>query len=111
LYNAVIFPGLLGRIQELYKPLCEKLVAKKVAVEMFQRDALTFIELESIQMQTMTCKASEELLKILLHLPEDGTTALECFWEALKITNQQHIFLWLMYPGKIENNVIDVSFC
>ena len=99
--NAVIFPGLLCRIQELYPLLCEKLVAKKVAVEMFQRDALTFRELESIQMQKNPYEASEELLKVLLRLPEDATTALECFFEALKTTNQQHIFLWIMYPGKI----------
>ena len=102
MYDAVICPGLLRRIQELYPLLCEKLVAKKVAVEMFQRDALTIRELESIQMQKNPYKASEELLKILLRLPADATTALECFLETLKITNQQHIFLWIMYPGKIQ---------
>ena len=100
-YGAIC-PGLLHRIQELYPLLCEKLVAKKVAVEMFQRDALTFKELESIQMQKKTHKASEKLLKVLLRLPEDATTALECFLDTLKLTNQQHIFLWIMYPGKIQ---------
>ena len=94
---------MLRRIQELYPQLCEKLVAKKVAVEMFQRDALTFRELESIQMQKKPHKASEELLKVLLRLPEDATTALECFLDTLKITHQQHIFLWIMYPGKIQD--------
>jgi hypothetical protein len=102
LNDAVICAGLLRRIQELYPMLCEKLVAKKVAVEMFQRDALTFKELESIQMLKKTHKASEELLKILLQLPEQATSAFECFLEALKMTNQQHIFLWIMYPGKIQ---------
>ena len=102
MYIAVIFVGLLRRIEELYKPLCEKLVAKKVAVEMFQRDALLLRELESIQVQKKPYKASEELLHILLQLPEDEVTVLDRFLEALKITNQQHIFLWLMYPGKIE---------
>jgi hypothetical protein len=101
LYVAVVFAGLLRRIKELYQLLCEKLVAKKVAVEMYQRDALTFRELESIQMQKKPYKASEELLNILLELPEDATTVLELFLEALKMTNQQHIFLWLMYPGKV----------
>ena len=100
--KTVVFPGLLRRIQELYPMLCEKLVAKKVAVEMFQRDALTFRELESIQMRKKPHKASEKLLQVLLRLPEDTTTALECFFEALKTTNQQHIFLWIMYPGKIQ---------
>ena len=100
-YITVICQGLRRRVQELYSLLCEKLVAKKVAVEMFQRDALTFRELESIQMEK-THKASEELLKVLLRLPEDATTALDCFLETLKITNQQHIFLWIMYPGMIQ---------
>lgn len=59
LYIAVIFVGLLRRIKELYQPLCEKLVAKKVAVEMFQRDALLLRELESIQVQKKPYKASE----------------------------------------------------
>jgi hypothetical protein len=92
----------LHRIKELFPLLCEKLVAKKVAVEMFQRDVLTFRELESIQLHKNTYKASEELLKILLRLPEDAMTAVECFLETLKTTNQQHIFLWIMYPGKIQ---------
>ena len=68
---------------------------------MFQRDALTISELESIQMQKKPIKAADELLKILLRLPEDATTSLDCFLDTLKITNQQHIFLWLMYHGKI----------
>jgi hypothetical protein len=112
LYIAGICPGLLLlRIQELYPLLCEKLVAKTVAVEMFQRDALTFRELESIQMQSTPHTACDELLKVLLQLPEDATTALECFLETLKITNQQDIFLWIMHRGKIQElNVIDISF-
>ena len=68
---------------------------------MFQRDALTISELESIQMQKKPIKAADELLKILLRLPEDATTSLDCFLDTLKITNQQHIYLWLMYRGKI----------
>jgi hypothetical protein len=102
LYNAVICSGLLLRIQELYPSLCEKLVAGKVAVEMFQRDALTFSELESIQMQKVPSKASEEVLNVLLRLPEHATTVLDCFLETLKITNQQHILLWIIYPGKVQ---------
>jgi hypothetical protein len=98
----VICPGFLSRIQELYPLLCEKLVAKKVAAGMFQRDALAFRELELIQTQKNPCEACEELLKVLLRLPEDATNAFECFLETLKITNQQHIFLWIVYRGKIE---------
>jgi hypothetical protein len=97
----VICSGPLRRIKELYPLLCDKLVAKKVAVEMFQRDAVTFRELESIQRQKNPYEASEGLLKILLRSPGDAT--LECFLESLKTTNQQHIFLWIMYPGKIQD--------
>jgi Caspase recruitment domain len=87
-------------VREIYPSLCEKLVAKKVAVEMFQRDALTCTEMESIHAQKEPHKASEELLDVLLRLPEDATTAFDCFLETLKITNQQHILLWIKYPGK-----------
>jgi hypothetical protein len=102
----------LRRIQELYPLLCEKLVANKVAVEMFQRDALMFRELESIQMQRNPYKASEKLLKVLLRLAEDDTAALDCFLGTLKVTNQQHIFLWIMYPGKNQemSSIAYISF-
>lgn len=92
--------GLVSRIQQLYKPLSEKLIAKKVAIEMFQRDAFSFSELESIQLCKNPCKAASVLLNILLQLPEDEISVLECFMETLKSTNQQHIFLWISYMGK-----------
>jgi hypothetical protein len=98
----VIFPDLLDRIQELYTQLCGNLVAKKVAAGMYQRDAISLRELESIQMQKGQYKASQELLNFLLQLPEEDTSsALVCFLEMLKTTNQQHIFLWIMYRGEI----------
>jgi hypothetical protein len=88
-------------MQELYKSLSEKLVAKKVAVEMFQRDALSFGELEAIQRCKNPCRAASKLLDILLQLPEDGMSVLDCFLETLKSTNQLHIFLWISYSGNV----------
>jgi hypothetical protein len=92
----------LTRIQQLYTPLSQKLVAKKVGAEMFQRDALSFSQLESIQMCKIPCEAAEaasKLLNALLQLREDEMSVFECFLETLKITNQQHILLWISYSG------------
>lgn len=93
----------MSRIQDHYRSPCDKLVAKKVAIEMYQRDVITLRELESIQRQHDRYKAAEELLKVLVQLPAEATTVLECFLVTLKLTNQQHIVLWIMYPGKIQN--------
>jgi hypothetical protein len=95
----VSLSGPLRRIQQLYKSLGEKLVAKKVAAEMFQRDALSFSQLESIQTCKNPCKAASKLLDVLLQLKEDEMSVFECFLETLKITNQQHIFLWISHSG------------
>lgn len=89
----------MGRLKELYEPLTERLFAKKVAVEMFQRDALSFSELEAIQTCSNPSEAASKLLSLLLLLPEDAVSAFSCFLEALKVTNQEHIFLWISYTG------------
>jgi hypothetical protein len=92
-------PVHLRRIQELYKSLIGKLTAKTVAVEMYQRDALSISELESIQSFENQCKATEELLKFLLRSPDNNSFVYECFLEALKNTGQYHVFLWISHPG------------
>jgi hypothetical protein len=94
-----LFADPLDTIRQLYKPLSEKLLAKKVAADMFQRDALSFRELESIQFIKNPYKAAEKLLSYLLTLQEETMSVFECFLEALKSTNQEHIFLWISYPG------------
>jgi hypothetical protein len=95
------FSGPLHRLQELYKPLSEKLVAKKVAAVMFQRDALSISELESIQACENPCDAASRLLNVLLKLPEDAMSVFDCFLETLKSTKQEHLFLWISFSGNV----------
>jgi len=80
--------------------LTEKLDALKVAAFMFQHDALTVKELESVENSHKTpCEASEELLKVIMKVKEQHVY--ECFLRALKDTDQQHIWSWLSYDGMI----------
>jgi hypothetical protein len=102
----VTFAGHLRRLKELYKSLTDKLIAKTVAAEMYQRDALSLKELESIQSKDL-CKAAEELLTILLQQSDNDLPVYECFLEALKSTNQYDIFLWISYPGNA--NIINAT--
>jgi predicted naringenin-chalcone synthase len=102
----VTFADQLRRLKELYKSLTDKLIAKSVAAEMYQRDAVSLKELESIQSKDL-CKAAEDLLTILLRRSDNDVSVYECFLEALKITNQHHIFLWISYPGSA--NIINAT--
>ena len=74
------------------------MLAKSVAVEMYQREVLSIDELESIQNRKNQTEAASDLLSILLQTANDDT--FNCFLEALKATGQQHIFLWISNPGK-----------
>jgi hypothetical protein len=96
----VSFTGHVRRLKELYKSLSDKLIAKTVAAEMYQRDAMSLSELECIQSRPTASKAAEELLKVVLQQASgNGVSVYECFMEALKVTNQHHIHLWISYPG------------
>ena len=95
-----VFLGRRKRIQELSKSLGEKLNAGTVAVEMYQRDALSLRELESIQVCKGSIKAADTLLKILL--PQDDSDIsdiLDCFLESLKATGQEEIYTWICDSG------------
>ena len=89
----------MSRIRQIYKALTEKLVAKSVAAVMFQNDALSISELESIQHEPTETKAAESLLNLALS-SQTVPCVYECLMEALKQTNQQHIFMYISYPGK-----------
>jgi len=65
---------------------------------MFQHNALTIKELQSVQHVHQThCEASEELLKVIIGVEEQHVY--NCFLKALQDTDQQHIWSWLSYDG------------
>jgi len=87
-----------------YSQLTTELDARIVAVNMFQRHALTLKELETIQSaKDRPVEAAEMLLNIILELPDAGYL---CFLDVLKHTEQQHIYQRLVkdiYKGQWSN--------
>jgi len=78
--------------------------ARIVAANMYQRNALTIKELQSIQsMRDRPVEAAETLLSIIMEQP-DGVYL--CFLDVLKHTEQQHI-----YRRLVENGYKGKCFC
>jgi hypothetical protein len=76
--------------------LSDKIVAKSVAAEMFQRGALTVGELESIQLSRTPSDAARILLNILLKQPRE---MYQCFLDALKETSQKDALSLVVYQS------------
>jgi len=74
----------------MYTSVSEKLEAQSVARNMFQCNALTLRELQSIQSKhSEPVKAAEQLLDIVMN-QSDNVYAL--FMDSLKLTEQNHIY-------------------
>ena len=74
----------------MYTDVSEKLDAQIVARNMFQSNALTLKELQSIQSKhNEPVKAAEELLDILMN---QSAIVHSCFLAALKETKHQRVF-------------------
>jgi len=86
------------RLRSLYKPLSEKLIASSLANALFQRDALSLVELERIQLSRDTPSlAAEQLMNILMRSPRE---TYNCFLDALKRTRQIDAYMWLVLEGE-----------
>ena len=71
--------------------------ARITAVNMYQRNALTLKELQSIQsLKDYPVKATETLLNIIIKQPD---AVYLCFLDVLKYTEQQHIYQKLVEDG------------
>jgi len=81
----------------LYSELTTMLDARIVAVNMYQRNALTLKELQSIQSsRDRTVEAAETLLNIIVEQPD---AVYLCFLDVLKHTEQLHIYQRLVEDG------------
>ena len=79
-----------GVLRALYSELTTKLDARIVVVNMYQRNALTLKELQSIQsLRDRPVEAAETLLNIIIQQPD---AVYLCFLDILKHTEQQHIY-------------------
>jgi len=85
-------------LREQYRDLTGKLDAHLVAVRMYQRNALTLRDLQSIQsLRDRPLEAAETLLNIIMEQPDPIYL---CFLEVLKHeADQQHIYQTLVSGG------------
>ena len=81
--------------------------ARIVAVNMYQRNALTLRELQSIQsLRDRPVEAGETLLNIIVEQPD---AVYLCFLDVLKHTKQQHIYQRLVEDSYVGQSRI--VFC
>ena len=84
-------------LRALYSELTTMLDARIVAVNMYQRNALTLKELQSIQsLRDRPVEAAETLLNIIMEQPD---AVYLCFLDVLKHTEQHHIYQRLLEGG------------
>jgi len=77
-------------LRGVYTDVSEKLDAQSVARNMFQYNALTLKELQSIQSNhSEPIKAAEQLLNIVT---QQSGNVYSCFMDALNKTDQQHVY-------------------
>jgi len=84
-------------LRAVYSELTTMLDARIVAVNMYQRNALTLKELQSIQSLTdRPVQSAETLLNIIMEQPD---VVYLCFLDVLKHTGQHHIYQRLVEDG------------
>jgi len=65
---------------------------------MFQHGALTLRELQSIQsLRDRPTQAAEALLNVVMDQP---SAVYDSFLDALKASNQQHVYQWIVYDAQ-----------
>jgi len=100
--NAVIVcDAFTDVLRAQYRNLTTKLDAHIVAVHMYQRNALTLRELQSIQsLRGRPVEAAETLLNFIMEQPD---AVYLCFLDVLKHVGQRHLYQRLVengYKGK-----------
>ena len=97
-------------LRRLYTDVSQKLEAQSVARNMFQCNALTLKELQSIQSRhSESIKAAERLLNIVI---KQSGNVFSCFLDALKKTHQQHVFALIAtgsYNGKQQESLANAN--
>ena len=84
-------------VQAFYTELTRTLDARVVAAYMYQRNALTLRELQSIQsLRDRPVEAAETLLNFIMEQPD---AVFLCFLDALKCSEQQYIYQRLVQRG------------
>jgi len=92
-----VFNVCIDVLRSQYSDLATKLDAHVAAVHMYQRNALTVKDLQSIQsLRDRPVEAAKTLLNIIL---EQSDAIYLCFLDVLKHSGQQHIYQTLVEGG------------
>jgi len=84
-------------LRRVYGDVSERLEAQSVARNMFQSNALTVKELESVQSKhSEPVKAAQRLLNIVMNQSGNGYAF---FMDALKLTDQNHVYETIIVDG------------
>ena len=96
-------------IRSTYKKVSSTIDAQIVAREMFQSNALTLKELQSIQSKhSEPIKAAEELLNIVMN---QSGNIYSCFLNALKMTGHQHVYEVIVFGSYKGTLFVAFSVC
>jgi len=88
-FPVAVLAGHADELRRVYTNVSQKLNPQSVARNMFQCNALTLKELESIQSKhSEPVKAAEQLLNIVMN---QSGNVYEFFMNALKLTGQKHV--------------------
>jgi len=88
-FPVAVLSGHADELRRVYTNVSQKLNPQSVARNMFQCNALTLKELESIQSKhSEPIKAAEQLLNIVMNQSDN---VYEFFMNALKLTGQKHV--------------------
>ena len=91
------------RLTSMYAELATRFSAVSAATWMFQHGALTLKELQSIQcLREQPVKAAELLLNIIIEQP---SAVYDSFLDALKYSNQQHVYQWIVYDANTTSQI------
>lgn len=103
------------KLAAMYAELATRFNAASAAAWMFQHGALTLNELQCIQcLREQPVEAVEVLLNIIIDQP---SAVYDSFLDALKHSNQQHVYQWIVYDANAngQNNLLvlfyHVDYC
>jgi len=100
-YICVFYCPDMVQLQTYFKTLVEEVLAERVAVVLFQYDAITPKELKSIIVSKHATKATDNLLKALHKSSEEHV--FRCLLNVLKETGKEHILSWFSFAGLYSN--------
>ena len=92
----IILTELMNAIRTHYKTIVMFLYSRSVAAHMYQDGALTMNEMDSVRLKQTLGDSNERLLHLVTERP---VVMLNSFLNALRVTNQEHVYSTLLFKG------------